>query len=875
MSSKQPQIFGDGKIVPVSIRDEMRRSYIDYAMSVIVGRALPDVRDGSKPVHRRILYAMHEMGLHPEKSFKKCAKVVGEVLGKYHPHGDTAVYDALVRLAQDFASRYPLVNGHGNFGSIEGDNAAAMRYTECKLRPISTSMLQDIEFDTVDFQPNYDGSEEEPQVLPCRLPMLLLNGSSGIAVGMATNIPPFNLGEVVEGTCALIDKPDMTPMDMMEYIKGPDFPTGGKIAGLQGIKDAFMTGRGSVRMRAVTSVEVIPGGQGRQERNALIVTEIPYQVNLTTLIEKIADLVRDKKIDGISDLRNESDRDGLRLVIELKRDAVPDIVLRNLQKHTQLQTSFGVNMLALVKNQPRLLNIVDVLSEFIDHRVEVVIRRTQFLLNKAEARAHILAGLMIAQGDIDNVIKLIRANKAPDEAREKLMSKYGLDIDQANAILDMQLRRLTGLEREKIDKEHKELQVKIADYKDILSSRERIHLIIKEELAEAKEKHIDDRRTEIVPGADDDFSIEDLTPNEAMAVFVTEKGYIKRISLDTFERQNRATRGKGGIKTRDEDDVVHFFMAGMHNVVLFFTSKGRVFSKKVLDLPEGSRNSKGLAIINLLPMEQEEQITAVIPVWSMEEGNYLVMLTRKGWIKKIDITNFDSIRRSGIIAIGLDDDDELLWVDTATKNSSALIGTSLGMAIRFGEDQLRPMGRSARGVSSIKLRTGDEIVDFSVIPPDFAGDVLIVTNDGFGKRVNVDEFRSQNRGGIGLISTKFKNRDSRLNNIGTISEEDELMLVSSQGVVVRLKGNEISHQGRMATGVRLQNLDDDDAVASVTKIIPMEKQAEATESEGAKVKELVARENEEAKKQQESEKAAKKAAKKNDDSDDDGAEDDD
>lgn len=836
MSTRQTNIFGDGKIVPISIRDEMKRSYIDYAMSVIVGRALPDVRDGLKPVHRRILYAMHEMGLSPEKSFKKCAKVVGEVLGKFHPHGDSAVYDALVRLAQDFASRYPLVNGHGNFGSIEGDNAAAMRYTECKLTPIATSLLEDIELDTVDFQPNYDGSEEEPIVLPCRLPMLLLNGSSGIAVGMATNIPPFNLVEVVDGTCALIDNPDLTPDDMMQYVKGPDFPTGGEIIGMSGIREAYRTGRGSVTMRAVTTIEQIPGGGGRQERTAIVVSAIPYQVNLTTLIEKMADLVRDKKVDGISDLRNESDRDGMRLVIELKRDAKPDVVLRNLYKHTQLQQNFGVNMLALVKNQPRLLNIVDVLSEFVEHRVDVVVRRTRFLLNKAEARAHILAGLMIAIGDMDNVIEIIRGAESPDAAREQLRAKYGLDVDQTNAILEMQLRRLTGLEREKIASEHKELMEKIAEYKAILESRQRVLDIIKDELREAQEKYGDERKTQIKPGEDDGFSIEDLTPNDAMAVFVTRQGYIKRIPLDTFERQNRATRGKGAIKTREEDEVVHFFMAGMHARVLFFTSKGRVFNLKVYDLPEGSRTSKGLAIINLLAIEQDEKITAVIPVRD-KKADHLVMLTKKGWIKKSAMENFENIRRSGIIAIGLEDDDSLEWVSPVTGGGQVLIGSKLGMAIRFSVDDLRPMGRTARGVTSMKLRQGDEIVDFSFIPPSAAPDVLIVTNDGFGKRTAMTEFRNQNRGGIGLIATKFKNAKSRVANIMTVKEDDELMIVSAHGVVVRLKAGEISRQGRMATGVRVQNLDNEDFVASVTKIVPLEdarkvEEAKADAAEG-------------------------------------------
>ncbi len=817
-------MFGDGKIVPISIRDEMRRSYIDYAMSVIVGRALPDVRDGLKPVHRRILYAMHELGLSPDKSFKKCAKVVGEVLGKYHPHGDTAVYDALVRLAQDFASRYPLVNGHGNFGSVEGDNAAAMRYTECKLTEIATSMLVDIEQDTVDFQPNYDGSEEEPIVLPTRLPMLLLNGSSGIAVGMATNIPPYNMSEVVDGVCALIDNPDLTNDDMLEYIKGPDFPTGGEIIGVSSIREAYRTGRGSVVMRAVTDIEQIPGGHGRQERTAIVVTEIPYQVNLTTLTEKIADLVRDKKVEGISDLRNESDRDGMRLVIELKRDAKPDVVRRNLYKHTQLQTTFGVNTLALVNNQPRLLCMVDILNEFIDHRVEVVERRTRFELAKAEARAHILAGLMIALGDLDNIIKLIRESKDTDDSRQQLISKYSLDTDQANAILEMPLRRLSGLEREKISNEYNELQVKIADFKAILADRNRVLTIIKKELRELQEKYGDTRKTRIKPGEDDGFSIEDLTPNDAMAVFITRQGYIKRIPLDTFERQNRATRGKGGIKTRDEDDVVHFFMAGMHDVVLFFTSRGIAHSLKVYELPEGGRSSKGLALINLLAMEQNENITAVVPVRDFASHPYLVMLTANGWIKKIEATHFDNIRRNGLIAIGLEDTDSLNWVLPATDQDQILIGSSLGMAIRFPAKDLRPLGRTARGVTAMKLRAGDKIVDFSICPGDANPDLLIITNDGFGKRTNITEFRSQNRGGIGLISTKFKNPNSRVSNTCIVKEEDELMIVSAKGVVVRLRAGDISRQSRSATGVRIQNMDSDDFVASVTKIVPIEEQ---------------------------------------------------
>ncbi len=827
MSTKQPTLFGDGNIQPISIREEMRRSYIDYAMSVIVGRALPDVRDGLKPVHRRILYAMNELGMTPDKPYKKCARIVGEVLGKYHPHGDTAVYDALVRLAQDFASRYPLIDGHGNFGSIEGDNAAAMRYTESRLTPIALTMLQDIDQDTVDFVPNFDGSLEEPSVLPCRLPMLLLNGSSGIAVGMATNIPPFNAGEVIDGVVAMIDNPTLEADDLMQYVKGPDFPTAATIVGSGGIREAFRTGRGSVLMRGVTTIEQIPGGGGRQERTAIVITEIPYQVNLTTLIEKIAELVREKKIEGISDLRNESDREGMRVVIELKRDAKPDVVLNNLYKQTQLQTSFGINMLALVNKQPRLLSLPDILTEFVEHRVDVVVRRTRFELNKAEARAHILAGLIIAIGDLDRVIQMIREAESTENARQQLMSNYGLDLEQANAILEMQLRRLTGLEREKIAAEHDELTRKIAEYRAILADRQKVLGIIKGELLELKEKYGDRRKTQILP-EEGEFRIEDLTPNEAMAIFVTRMGYIKRIPLDTFERQNRATRGKGGMKTKDEDDVVNIFMAGMHDSVLFFSDRGVAYKLNVYDFPEGGRTARGLPMINLLPLNQDEKITAIIPIPSKQDNNgkSLVMLTRKGWIKRILLENFDNIRRNGLIAIHLEEGDKLNWVAlSSTENDNVIIGTAMGMAIRFPCSDLRPLGRTARGVTAMKLRQGDHMVDFSIVPCDLNNvDLLVVTTDGFGKRTSLTEFRAQNRGGIGLIATKFKNELSRLTNIMVVQEDDELMLVTAKGIVVRLTAKDISRQGRPATGVRLQNLDDDDSIASVTKIVPIEEE---------------------------------------------------
>ena len=814
----QTNLFEHGKIVPINIRDEMKRSYIDYAMSVIVGRALPDVRDGLKPVHRRILFAMNELGLTPDKPFKKCARIVGEVLGKYHPHGDTAVYEALVRMAQDFSTRYLTVDGHGNFGSVDGDGAAAMRYTEARMHKITTSMLADIDCETVEFTPNFDGSLVEPAVLPVRLPMLLLNGVSGIAVGMATNIPPHNLNEIVDGTIALIDNPDITIDGLMEYIKGPDFPTAATIIGTSEIKKAYETGRGSIKMSAVSTIEEIQGGGGRQARTAIIVTEIPYQVNKAALIEKIAELVKDGKITGISDLRDESDRDGMRIVIELKRDAKPDVVRNNLYKQTALLSSFGVNMVALVGQQPRLLNLYEVLNEFVEHRVEVITRRTLYFLKKAKARAHILEGLMIALNALDEVIELIKKSKNTEEAREGLINRFGLDLDQANAILEMQLRRLTGLEQDKIRAEYDELMKKIAEYEAILADRQKILNLIKQELLEDKEKYGDDRKTQILP-EQGELNIEDLTPNTAMAVFITRQGYIKRISLDTFERQNRATRGKGGMKTKEDDDVDHFFTAMMHDKVLFFSSKGVVYSLNVYDFPEGSRQSKGLPIINVLPIEQNETITAVVPVSTFDAKTNLIMLTKGGYIKRISLDNFASIRRNGIIAIGLEENDTLSWVKLAQDNDEIIIGTSCGMAIRFAISDLRPLGRSARGVNSMKLRAGDTIVGCDVVPRDYDADLLVMTSDGFGKRSKLSEFRPQNRGGLGLIATKFKTSSSRLVALTIVEEKDEIMVVSANGVVTRVSASSISRQGRPATGVKVQNLGENDYVVSVNKIV--------------------------------------------------------
>jgi len=814
----QQAIFGDGKIIPINIREEMKRSYMDYAMSVIVGRALPDVRDGLKPVHRRILFAMNELGMTPDKPYKKCARIVGEVLGKYHPHGDTAVYDALVRMAQSFSTRYRTIDGHGNFGSVDGDSAAAMRYTEARMTSISTSILADIDSETVDFAPNFDGSLDEPVVLPVRLPMLLLNGSSGIAVGMATNIPPHNATEIIDGTIALIDNPEITIPELMQYVKGPDFPTAATIMGTNGIKSAYETGRGSVVMRAVCAFEEVDAGPGRHDRTAIIVTELPYQVNKASLIEKIAELVREKRLEGISDLRDESDRDGMRIVIELKRDAKPEVVKNNLYKYTSMQSTFGVNMLALVGKQPRLLNLYEVLNEFVEHRVEIITRRTVFDLKKATARAHILAGLVIALGNLDEVIEIVKTSPSTEAARSALISKFGLDIDQTNAILEMQLRRLTGLEQEKINAEHQQLKIKIAELQTILADRKKVLAIIKKELNEDKEKYGDERRTVIVPHQDE-LSIEDLTPNIHMAIFITRNGYIKRIALDSFERQNRATRGKGGMKTRENDDVAHFFTAMMHDKVLFFSNKGTVYSLNVYDFPEGGRTARGLPILNLLPIEQDESITAVIPVSDFSENQFLIMLTKKGFIKKITLSSFSSIRKNGIIAIGLNEGDTLGWVNHAENKDEIIIGTALGMAIRFAASDLRPLGRSARGVTAIKLRSDDSIVGCDIVPKNRTADLLVVTTDGYGKRTSISEFRPQNRGGIGLIATKFKKHTSRVTTITIVDENDEIMIVTSNGIVTRQKVSQISKQGRPATGVRTQTLVENDSVVAVNKIV--------------------------------------------------------
>lgn len=813
----------------------MKKSFIDYAMSVIVSRAIPDVRDGMKPVHRRIIYGMYELNLSPSEKFKKSARVVGDVMGKYHPHGDSAIYEALVRLAQPGSSRYVLINGHGNFGDLDNP-PAAMRYTEAKLAPLAMDTLADIEAETIDMRPNFDGTQMEPSVLPSRVPVLLLNGSSGIAVGMATNIPPHNLTEVINGTIAKIDNPDLTSTQLMQWIKGPDFPSGGIILGTEGIIEAYTTGRGSVPVRGEATIEQIPGSGGRQSRMAIVVTSLPYMVGPEAFTKRVADLVRDEKLTGISDVNDETDRTGMRVVIELKRDAHPEVVLNNIYKHTQLQSSFAINTLALVRGRPATLQLSDMLQEFIDHRIDVVTRRTRYFLRKAEERAHILEGYLIAMGNIDEVIRIIRASNSTEEARVELIGKFNLSETQANAILELQLRRLTGMERSKVEKDHAELLVKIADYKDILENRQRVLNIIKDELVEVRdsfkdmEGNKDERRTKIEAGASDtELSAKDLTPNEPMAIFITKQDYIKRISLDSFRRQRRNTRGVTGMKTRDEDDLQHFFVANMHDRLLVFTNRGQVYSLDVMDLPEGGRSAKGLALVNLLPISQDETVTTVIPVTSFDPDSYLIMLTHQAYIKKVQMSEFANIRRSGIIAITLNDGDQLGWVRPSTGKSDVIIGTGDGMCIRYSEEELRPLGRSARGVRAITLRDGDRIVGFDAIETADANYVLVVTNDGYGKRVRMDEFRQQGRGGIGLIGTKFKFPHSRLASLRVVHAGEEMMIATANGVVVRQKIDDISIQGRMATGVRLQQLADDDSVVSVTPIVEPSPEADSAE----------------------------------------------
>lgn len=868
------------RIVPTDLRNEMSRSYLEYAMSVIVGRALPDARDGLKPVHRRILYAMHELGLSPDRPFRKCARVVGEVLGKYHPHGDTAVYDALVRMAQDFSMRSPLINGHGNFGSVDNDPPAAMRYTECRLQALTAdAMLRDIESETVDFIDNFDGSQQEPIVLPVRIPQLLLNGSAGIAVGMATNIPPHNLGELVDGLVALIHNPEITDTQLMRYIPGPDFPTGGSILGTGGIKDAYTGGRGSIAMRGVATIETIEQ-RGRQDREAIIVTELPYQTNKAALIEKIAEMVNDKRLEGISDIRDESDRDGMRIVVELRRDAYPRVVLNNLYKQTPLQTNFGANMLALVNSHPELLSLKQFMNVFLEFRVEAISRRTQFQLRKAQERDHLLQGLLIALANLDAVIRLIRTAADTATARQQLIDTYELSEAQADGILQMQLRRLTALEADKIEQEHKELQARIADLEDILARRERILEIIETEVTELKQKFATPRRTQI-DSADGELVDIDLIANEQALILLTEQGYIKRMPVNTFEAQNRATRGKSGTRMKEDDGVEHFLTCCDHDSVLFFSQRGVVYSLNAYQIPATSRTARGMPIVQMLPIPMDEKITSLVAVSEFRDDEYLVMLTKGGYIKKTALAAFSNIRANGLIAISLQEGDELRWVRRATEEDSVIIGSSQAKAIHFRTDavQLRASGRTSRGVRSMKLEDGNELIGMDILPRNIVASlengaadsdteeeeniaenleteaedidlekseaeelpvanstgpwVLIVTNNGYGKRTPVSQFRLQRRAGKGLIAAKFKSRKSKdeLAALRIVNVDDELMMITSRGIIIRQAVNAISIQSRGATGVRVQRLDADDSIAAVALVPPLAEEAGDLEEE--------------------------------------------
>ncbi|XZN92868.1 MAG: DNA gyrase subunit A [Microcoleus sp.] len=890
----------ESRIIPTDLGNEMSRSYLEYAMSVIVGRALPDARDGLKPVHRRILYAMNELGLTPDRPFRKCARVVGEVLGKYHPHGDTAVYDALVRMAQDFSMRERLINGHGNFGSVDNDPAAAMRYTECRLTALThDAMLRDIDCETVDFGDNFDGSQQEPLVLPARIPQILLNGSSGIAVGMATNIPPHNLGEIIDGLVALIHNPEITDLELMQYIPGPDFPTGGQILGKATIREAYTTGRGSITMRGVASIETIEH-VGRPDKEAIIITELPYQTNKAALIEKIAELVNDKRLEGISDIRDESDRDGMRIVIELKRDAYPRVVLNNLYKQTPLQSNFGANMLALVNGEPQLLSLSQFLNVFLDFRIETITRRTQYELRKAEERDHLLQGLLIALENLDGIIQLIR--RAPDSAaaKQELIDNYGLSEQQSDAILQMQLRRLTALEAQKIQQEHEELRAKISDLEDILARRERILEIAEVEAVEIKTKIATPRRT-VIEHAEGEIDERDLIANEQAIILITEQGYIKRMPVSTFEAQSRATRGKAGTKMKEDDGVEHFLSCCDHDSVLFFSDRGVVYSVKAYQIPVSSRTARGMPVLQLLPIPMEEKITSMVSVTEFSTEEYLVMLTRSGYIKKTALSAFANIRTNGLIAISLEEGDQLRWVRRAKVGDSIIIGTRQGMAIHFrtNHEQLRPTGRATRGVKSMKLRSGDELISMDILPSSIVAEiaeleteesefegvniaqldteesefeeanvaeveeeeleqqtdetegeileeiptdnslvpsVLVITTNGYGKRVPVSQFRLQRRAGKGLTATKFKSKKAkdRVAALRIVNETDELMIITNRGIIIRQAVSAISTQSRTATGVRVQRLDDDDSIVAVALVPPAgEESIEDSESEEA------------------------------------------
>jgi DNA gyrase subunit A len=804
-----------GNIKPHSIEEEIKESFLSYAMSVIVSRALPDVRDGLKPVHRRVLYAMHDVGLQPNRPYRKSATVVGEVIGKYHPHGDSAVYDTLVRLAQDFSLRYPLVDGQGNFGSVDGDPAAAMRYTEARLMRMATEMLRDIGSDTVDFAPNFDESQREPVVLPARFPNLLVNGSDGIAVGMATKIPPHNLGEVVDATIALIENPELDDADLLQHIKGPDFPTGGVIVGMRGIRDAILTGRGSVRVQAKAHTEQIKGN-----RTQIVVTEIPYQVNKSYLLQKIAELVKERKLDGISDLRDESDRTGMRIVIELKREAVPKVILNNLYKQTQMQQSFGVNLVALVDGVPKTLSYKQVLKHYVAHQFEVVTRRTRYELTKAQARAHILEGLLIALSNLDEVVNTIRRSRSVETARNNLMKKFKLSERQAQAILDLRLQRLTALERQKVEQEHRDLAEKIEYLEGVLADDSKVYEIIKEELLEVRAAYADERRTQITVDESVDFEIEDLIAEEEMVISISNGGYLKSVPVNTFRKQGRGGVGVAGMELKEGDYIEHLFITTTHHYMLFFTNRGKVYRLKVHQLPRMSRTAKGRHIANMLPLAQDERIQTVIATKEFKEAEYLLFATKNGIVKKTNFLEYNTpLKSDGIIAINLADDDELISVRQVSEGADVVLVTQNGKAIRFKQTDARPMGRATAGVKGITLKNGDVVLSMDVVS-DEAVDLFMITECGFGKRTALPGFPTHGRGGQGVIAMKTDGERGKLAGVRVVRPGlHELVIVSNFGTTIRIDSDSVSQQGRSAQGVRVMNLRADDSVSAIAKVI--------------------------------------------------------
>lgn len=810
---EQRQERRDGKIIERDIEKEMRVAYIDYAMSVIVQRALPDARDGLKPVHRRILYAMHEDGITSDKPYRKCANTVGSVLGRYHPHGDSSVYDAMVRMAQDFTMRYPLIDGHGNFGSVDGDSPAAMRYTEARMSKISQYMLSDIEKNTVDFMPNYDDRLQEPTVLPARIPALLVNGSSGIAVGMATNIPPHNLKEVVDGIIKIIDEDDVTNEDLMQVIKGPDFPTGATILGMEGIKQAYTTGKGKITMRAEAEIEEMSGNRQR-----ILVTSLPYQVNKAKLVKTISDLVKEKKIEGISEVRDESDRkEKTRVVIELKRDANAQVILNQLYKHTQMQETFGAIMLALVNGEPKILTLKEMLECYINHRKDVILRRTQFDLDKALARAHILEGLKIALDNIDEVIEIIRSSY--DDPKERLMERFGLSDVQAQAILDMRLKTLSGLQREKIEEEYEELMKLIAHLRDILASEKLVFDIIKEELIEVKNKFGDERQTKII-AADGEFVVEDLIKEEQTVVALTHFGYIKRMPIDTYKSQRRGGKGITGIATREEDFVKQIFTASTHDTILFFTNKGKLYKLRGFEIPEAGRTAKGTAIVNLLSLDPGEKVSAVIPIQNFAEGKYLLMATKHGLIKKTALSEYNSSRKTGLQGITLKEEDELIAVRLTDGQDNVVLVSRNGMCITFDEKDVRPIGRVSQGVIGIRLDEDDELIGMESVIAGGKATLLAITENGFGKRTELDEYRVQIRGGKGVITYKITQKTGKLVGVRIANDEDDVMLITDTGTIIRLKVKDISVLGRSTQGVTLMRTSDGGKVVSIETLTP-------------------------------------------------------